>query len=135
VSRAPSPLCTLSVTALPTAGAPQDGLGAGTCAHQPTDMKTEHVARDGRRLAGSTAEKNWHNPLLGRVCLLTTGGLIRVGPRSLEESSDNGHVVTGSYCSRRSDHGVHPSAGELTEIADLHPIVVNERPQNIGILG
>ena len=57
-----------------------------------------------------------------------------VGPRSLEESSDKGHVVTSPYCSRRSDHGVHASAGELTEIADLHPIVVNERPKNIGIL-
>ena len=55
--------------------------------------------------------------------------------RALEESSDNGHVVTSSYCSRRSDHGVHASAGELTEIANLHPIVVNERPKNIGILG
>ena len=58
-----------------------------------------------------------------------------IGPRSLGESSDKGHVVTSSYGSRRSDHGVYASAGELTEIADLHPIVVNERPKNIGILG
>ena len=58
-----------------------------------------------------------------------------VGPRILEESLDNGHVVTSAYGSRGSDHGVHASAGELTEIADLHPIVVNEHPQNIGILG
>jgi hypothetical protein len=28
-----------------------------------------------------------------------------------------------------------PGAGELTEIADLYPIVANERPKNIGILG
>ena len=58
-----------------------------------------------------------------------------VGPRSLEESSDKGHVVTRSYCSRHSDHRVHASAGELTEVANLHPIVMNERPKNIGILG
>jgi hypothetical protein len=44
-------------------------------------------------------------------------------------------VVTSSYGSRRSDHGVHASAGELTEVADWPPIVVHECPQNIGILG
>ena len=53
----------------------------------------------------------------------------------LGESSDNGHVIASSYCSRRSDHRVNPGAGELTEIADLHPIVANERPKNVGILG
>ena len=52
-----------------------------------------------------------------------------------EEPSDNGHVIASSYCSRRSDHRVNPGAGELTEIADLHPIVANERPKNVGILG
>jgi hypothetical protein len=36
--------------------------------------------------------------------------------------------------SRRSDHGVDPSARELAEIADLHPVVANERPKNIRIL-
>ena len=30
-------------------------------------------------------------------------------------------AVTNPYCSRRSDHGVHPSARELAEIADLLP--------------
>jgi hypothetical protein len=36
--------------------------------------------------------------------------------------------------SRRSDHGVDPSARELADIADLHPVVANERPKNIRIL-
>jgi len=53
----------------------------------------------------------------------------------LFESSDKGHVIASSYCSRRSDHRVNPGAGELTEVADLHPIVANERPKNVGILG
>jgi hypothetical protein len=44
-------------------------------------------------------------------------------------------VVTSSYCSRRSDHGVHASAGEWTDIANWHPIVLNERAKNIAILG
>ena len=57
------------------------------------------------------------------------------GPPELGESSDNGHVIASSYCSRRSDHRVNPGAGELSEIADLHPIVLNERPKNVGILG
>jgi hypothetical protein len=41
-------------------------------------MTTAHVARDGRHSACSTAEKIGKPPLLGRVCLLTTGDLIRV---------------------------------------------------------
>ena len=44
-------------------------------------------------------------------------------------------AVTNPYCSRRGDHGVHSSARELAEIADLHSIVANERPKNIRILG
>ena len=44
-------------------------------------------------------------------------------------------MIASSYCSRRSDHRVNPGAGELSEIADLHPIVLNERPKNVGILG
>ena len=56
------------------------------------------------------------------------------GPE-LGESSDNGDVIASSYCSRRSDHRVNPGTGELTEIADLHPIVANERPKNLGLLG
>ena len=44
-------------------------------------------------------------------------------------------AVTNPYCSRRSDHGVDPGARELAEIADLHPVVANECPKNIRILG
>ncbi len=44
-------------------------------------------------------------------------------------------AVTNPYCSRRSDHGVDPCARELAEIADLHPVVANECPKNIRILG
>src|SRR5258706_1956223 len=40
-------------------------------------------------------------------------------------------AVTDPYCSRRSDHGVDPSARELAEIADLHPVVANKCPKNI----
>jgi len=56
-------------------------------------------------------------------------------PRGREVSSDNGDVIASSYRSRRSDHRINPGAGELTEVADLHPIVANERPKNVGILG
>jgi hypothetical protein len=46
-------------------------------------MQPAPVARDGRRSACPPAEKLWHNPLQGGVCLLTKGVLIRVrrGPR------------------------------------------------------
>ena len=58
-----------------------------------------------------------------------------VGPRSLEELADKSHVVTSPYGARGTDHGVHASAGKWTEIADVHPIVLHERPKNIAILG
>ena len=41
----------LSVTAILMALDPQYVCGAVTLVHQPTEMQTEHVARDGRRLA------------------------------------------------------------------------------------
>ena len=44
-------------------------------------------------------------------------------------------AVTNPYCSRRSDHGVDPCARELAEIADLHPVVANECPKDVRILG
>jgi hypothetical protein len=44
-------------------------------------------------------------------------------------------AVTNTYCSRRSDHGVDPCARELAEIADLHPVVANECPKDVRILG
>src|SRR5258708_36492297 len=44
-------------------------------------------------------------------------------------------AVTNPYCSRRSDHGGDPSARELAEIADLHPVVANECPKDVRILG
>jgi hypothetical protein len=44
-------------------------------------------------------------------------------------------AVTNPYCSRRSDNGIYPSAWVLAEIADLLPIVSNECPKNIRILG
>ena len=54
----------------------------------------------------------------------------RQEPNSIEYDA-----VTDPYCSRRSDHGVDPSARELAEIADLRPVVANECPKNIRILG
>jgi len=41
----------LSVTAIPMALDPQEVCGAATLVRQQTAMQTEHVARDGRRLA------------------------------------------------------------------------------------
>jgi hypothetical protein len=54
---------------------------------------------------------------------------------SREELSSGGRDVTSFYGSRRTDYGVHASAGEFTEIADLHSIMLNERAKNIAILG
>src|SRR5262249_54158652 len=42
-----------------------------------------------------------------------------------KKRSENGHLVASSYCSWRSDHRIHASAWELTQIADLQPIVAN----------
>ena len=44
-------------------------------------------------------------------------------------------AVTNPYCPRRSDNGVYPSAWVLAKITDLLPIVSNECPKNIRILG
>jgi hypothetical protein len=43
--------------------------------------------------------------------------------------------ITDPHCSWRSNHGVHPSAREVTEITDLQPIIANDCPKNIRILG
>jgi hypothetical protein len=53
--------------------------GADTwCLHRPVAIQPAHVAR-GRRRRDQHRGKKAQNPLLGNVCLLTTGGLIRVG--------------------------------------------------------
>src|SRR5258708_12432394 len=44
-------------------------------------------------------------------------------------------AVTNPYCSSRSDHGVDPCARELAEIANLLPVVANECPKDVRILG
>ena len=68
----------LSARAMLMATEPQDVCGADTgCPYLARDTKTEHVARDGRRQEHHGG-KTHKNPLLGDVCLLTTGGLIRV---------------------------------------------------------
>src|SRR5438132_6915767 len=46
--------------------APADGNEDGTRCQRRTTLGLKHSG------------KNWKNPLLGRVCLLTTGGLISV---------------------------------------------------------
>jgi hypothetical protein len=43
--------------------------------------------------------------------------------------------VSSSYCTRRGDDGVNAGTWELAQAADLGPIVANERPHDIGILG
>jgi hypothetical protein len=60
---------------------PPDVWGAATLVPQPTARTTAHVARAGRA-APKAQRQQWHNPLFGRVGLLTTGGLIRVRPGS-----------------------------------------------------
>ena len=50
-------------------------------------------------------------------------------------SSVERHAVTCSHRSRRFDDGVHASAGELTDIADLDPVVPSERSEDVGVLG
>ncbi len=51
VSRAPKPVSWPSARALVMAGAPRYVCGAATWVHQPTDMKTAHVASGERRSA------------------------------------------------------------------------------------
>jgi hypothetical protein len=70
----------------------------------------------------------WQHRLLVRRTALKK--LFCVPSNSIEYDA-----VTNPYCSRRSDHGVYPCARELAEIADLHPVVANECPKNIRILG
>ncbi len=45
------------------------------------------------------------------------------------------HTVTCSHRSRRFGHGVHARARELTEIADLNPVVPSEGPEDLGVIG
>jgi len=57
---------------------PQYGCGADTwCLDRQLEIQPEHVAR-GRRRRDQYRGTKEHNPLLGKVYLLTTGGLIRV---------------------------------------------------------
>ena len=67
-------------------------------------------------------------------------GLVRQHPLERRlfcdpSSSIEYDAVTNPYRSRRSDNGIYPSAWVLAEIADLLPIVSNECPKNIRILG
>jgi hypothetical protein len=60
---------------------PQYVFGADTlCLDRHVEIQPEHVAR-GRRRRDQHRGKKEQNPLLGKVCLLTTGGLIRVRRR------------------------------------------------------
>ena len=75
----------------------------------------------------------WYAPLCQHRLLVRRTALKRLfcdPSNSIEYDA-----VTNPYCSRRSDHGVDPSARELAEIADLHPVVANKCPKNIRILG
>src|SRR5262252_8376891 len=67
----------LSVTAIPMALDPQEVFGAVTFA--PADGN-EDGTRCQRRttLSLNPSGKKWQNPLVGKVCLLTTGVLISV---------------------------------------------------------
>jgi hypothetical protein len=58
----------------PMALDPQYVFGAVTLLHQPTEMKTEHVARDGRRLLCHPAEKNWEKSAHREGLSLDNGG-------------------------------------------------------------
>jgi hypothetical protein len=64
----------------------------------------------------------------------TCGYEFRQHAKALRKSSDNGDMITSSHGSLRRDDSIHASAGELTEIADLQPIVMNEGPKNVDIL-
>ena len=68
----------LSALAITMATEPQEVFGADTrCPYLDRETKTEHVARDERRQDQDGGKKH-KNPLLGGVCFLTTGVLIRV---------------------------------------------------------
>src|SRR4030081_1156995 len=74
----------------------------------------------------------WYAPLCQHRLLVRRTALKRLfcdPSNSIEYDA-----VTDPYCSRRSDHGGAPSAGELAEIADLLPVVANESAKNSRIL-
>ena len=71
-----SGLCAIVVS---TAIEPQYVCGAATCGlRSQTEIKSGHVAR-GQPRRDEYSGKKEKNPLLGVVCLLTTGGLPRNG--------------------------------------------------------
>ena len=68
----------LAALAIAMAGDPQEVCGADTCGLSlHTEIKSGHVT-SGRLRRDQPSGKKARNPLLGVVCLLTTGGLIRV---------------------------------------------------------
>ena len=49
-------------------------------------------------------------------------------------SSGERHAVACMHCSPRFDNGVHARAGELACLTDFNPVVLTERPEDIGVL-
>jgi len=60
---------TLAVTAIPTAGDPQEVFGAGTLVPQQTAMKTEHGARGGLAWPEAQRKKIGKSALRGSLSL------------------------------------------------------------------
>jgi hypothetical protein len=78
ISRAQRRLSRCSARATTVVPEPRYVLGAATpSGHLPTEIKSEH-ATDCRLRPALESGKKAQTPLLGVVCLLTKGGLIRV---------------------------------------------------------
>ena len=78
LSRAQRTMPTFSVPAIPMAADPQEVFGAVTW-DAPADGNEDGTRGQRRTALGlKLSGKNGQNPLLGEVCLLTTGGLISV---------------------------------------------------------
>src|SRR5262245_22865286 len=76
--------------------------GAAPCVRcQPREIKPDHRARGEPRQARDAEQSN--TPLVGDVCLLTTGVLIRVGRRNWYRVSD-WHGFHDTWPSSRGDN-------------------------------
>ena len=67
----------LAVLAIMRATAPQEVCGAATLVlHRHREMQSGHPTESRLRWNGKSGKKTAKNPLVGVVCLLTTGGLL-----------------------------------------------------------
>src|SRR5436853_3462558 len=104
---------TLAVTAIPTAGDPQEVFGAGTLVPQQTAMKTEHGARGGLAWPEAQRKKIGKSALRGSLSLDNGGphkGSAGLRLRAPPQAPVHWHAASGTPAPRLASGPLQPDS-------------------------